>query len=171
MSKHAKDTRSHPIGAPLRHDHVLELREHDAYKAGRKLPEPTACPDCHAVFHQGRWQWAEQPADAHLERCPACHRIHDQFPAGFVTIGGDYFKQHRDELLNLVAKVGEQAWRERPLERIMAIAEQPDGGVVVTTTDSHLARGIGEALHHAAHGELKFRYVEEDNLLRVHWQR
>ena len=54
--------------------------------------------------------------------------------------------------------------------QIMAIEEQQDG-VIVTTTDSHLARGIGEALHHASHGELQFHYLEEDNLLRVHWQR
>jgi len=170
MSKHSKDTRSHPIGAPLRHDHVLQQHEHDAYKANRKLPEPTACPDCHAVFQTGRWQWAEMPANAHLERCPACHRIHDKFPAGFVTIGGAYFKLHRDELLCLVANVAEREKQEHPLDRIMAIEEQQDG-VIVTTTDSHLARGIGEALHHASHGELQFHYLEEDNLLRVHWQR
>ena len=170
MSKHSKDTRSHPIGAPLRHDHVIEQHEHDPYKSDRKPPEPTACPDCGALFRAGRWQWAAAPADAHQQRCPACRRIHDKFPAGYVTVGGDYFRLHREELLHLIANVGERAKQEHPLERIIAIEERPDE-VTVTTTDSHLARGIGEALHHACHGELQFRYLEEDNLLRVHWQR
>ena len=170
MSKHAKDTRSHPIGAPLRHEHVMQPHEHDAYKAKRKPPEPTACPDCHAVFHRGRWQWTAVPSGAHRERCPACQRIHDQLPAGFVTVGGDYFQQHRKELLQLIDRLALHEKQEHPLQRIMAIEEQADG-VVITTTDSHLARGIGEALQHASQGQLQFRYVEEDNLLRVHWQR
>ena len=170
MSKHAKDTRAHPIGAPLRHEHVMQQHEHDAYKSGRKPPEPTACPDCHAVFHQGRWQWTAVPSGAHLERCPACQRIHDRFPAGFVTIGGDYFRQHKEELLHLIDRLALHEKQEHPLQRIMAIEEQSDG-VVITTTDAHLARGIGEALQHASHGQLQFRYAEEDKLLRVHWQR
>jgi len=50
----------------------------------------------------------------------------------------------------------------------MAVDEQDDS-VLVTTTDIHLARGIGEALHHAYQGELEFHYNPEENLLRVHW--
>ena len=42
---------------------------------------------------------------------------------------------------------------------------------MVTTTDIHLARGIGEALEHAYQGELEFHYNEGENLLRVHWAR
>jgi hypothetical protein len=43
--------------------------------------------------------------------------------------------------------------------------------VQITTTDIHLARGIGEALHHAYQGELEYHYHEKDNLLRVVWTR
>jgi hypothetical protein len=39
----------------------------------------------------------------------------------------------------------------------------------VTTTDIHLARGMGEALHHAYQGELEYHYNPEQNLLRVIW--
>jgi hypothetical protein len=53
----------------------------------------------------------------------------------------------------------------------MAIEDQDDGSVLVTTTDSHLARDIGEALEHAHKGELEFHYNDADNLLRVFWQR
>ena len=158
------------MGAPLRHDHVLHEREHDPYRSRGKLAEPTVCPECHAVFHQGRWQWAEAPAKAHQEMCPACQRIHDAFPAGFVTLAGEFFKQHGGELRQLVENVGERAKAEHPLERIMKI-EDEGNHILVTTTGIHLARGIGEALHHAYQGELEFHYNDEQNLLRVHWQR
>ncbi len=169
MSKHSKATRFHPIGAPVRHDHVIHEREHDSYKSKGKLPEPTACPVCRAVFHQGRWQWAEVPADAHHQICPACQRIQDKFPAGFVALEGEYLKLHRNELLQIIGHIGERAQQEHPLERIMGIEEE-NGGMLVTTTDIHLARGIGEALHHAHHGELEFHYNDEENLLRVNWK-
>jgi hypothetical protein len=52
----------------------------------------------------------------------------------------------------------------------MAIAA--DGaGVLVTTTDAHLARRMGDALHDAYKGELEYHYNPEDNLLRVLWSR
>jgi len=47
--------------------------------------------------------------------------------------------------------------------------EEKDGATLVTTTDIHLARGIGEALHHAYQGELQYHYNPEQNLLRVNW--
>lgn len=43
--------------------------------------------------------------------------------------------------------------------------------LVVTTTDPHLARRIGDALHHAYKGELEYRYNKQDKLLRVSWSR
>jgi NMD protein affecting ribosome stability and mRNA decay len=102
--------------------------------------------------------------------CPACHRIQDELPAGYVSIGGAFFKQHREELLHLVRNEEARARAEHPLKRIMDI-EDADDGILVTTTDIHLARGIGEALHHAYQGELEYHYNEQENLLRVVWGR
>ena len=51
----------------------------------------------------------------------------------------------------------------------MAVEEQDDA-TLVTTTDIHLARRIGEALHHAYHGDLEFHYNPAENLLRVSWK-
>ncbi len=153
-----------------RHDGIFQERVHDAYKAKGKLPEPTVCPQCGAVFHAGRWQWGKMPEDAHREMCPACHRIHDRFPAGFLTLQGGFYSAHRDEVMHLVHNHEKQERLEHPLNRIMAVEEQ-DGTTLVTTTDIHLARGIGEALHHAYQGELEYHYNPEQNLLRVNWMR
>jgi NMD protein affecting ribosome stability and mRNA decay len=155
---------------PVRRDRLVQEARHDAYQAKHKLHEPTVCPNCGAVFHEGRWQWLDRPAQAHEEMCPACHRIHDQFPAGFVTASGPYFKEHREELLHLVKNEEQRAKAEHPLKRIMNIEDQDDG-IQITTTDIHLARGIGEALHHAYQGELEYQYNERENLLRVVWER
>jgi len=59
---------------------------------------------------------------------------------------------------------------EHPLQRIMNI-EPAAGALLVTTTDAHLARGIGEALRKAYLGRLQFHYNKADNLLRVSWTR
>lgn len=162
---------SHPAGFhPIRRDRLLQEAVHDSYKSKGKLPEPTVCPDCGAVFHAGHWQWLAKPKDAHQTSCPACHRTHDHFPAGYVSLGGDFFATHEQEILHLVQHHATQEKAEHPLQRIMAI-EKTEHGTVVTTTDIHLARGLGDALHHAYQGELEFHYNPEQNLLRVHWSR
>jgi NMD protein affecting ribosome stability and mRNA decay len=157
------------FGRITRHDNLFQERVHDAYKAKGKLHEPSVCSQCGAVFHEGRWQWLPAPADAHQETCPACHRIHDHFPAGFLSMKGEFFQSHRDEIMHLVRHHEQRERQEHPLQRIMAVEEKP-GETLVTTTDIHLARDIGEALHHAYQGELEFHYNPEQNLLRVNWE-
>lgn len=153
---------------PVTHDRPLPEQQHDAYKSKAKPKEPTVCPQCNAVYHEGRWQWARVPADAHEELCPACHRINDQFPSGFVTLEGPFFQSHTDEVINLVRNHAQREKAEHPLKRIMAV-EHSGEATVITTTDIHLARGIGDALEHAYGGKLDLHYNKEDNLLRVHW--
>lgn len=154
----------------IRRDQLRQERVHDTYKLRHKLTEPSVCPDCGAVFHAGRWQWGSRPSGAAEVLCAACHRIRDHFPAGFVHVGGQFFRDHRDELLTLIRHHEQRAKEQHPLARIMAI-EPEEGGVLVTTTDIHLARELGEALHHASQGELEFHYNPAENLLRVYWQR
>ena len=147
---------------------IFQEHVHDAYKAKGKLQEPAVCSQCGAVFHQGRWQWLQAPANAHRAICPACHRIHDHFPAGFLTMKGEFFRAHHDEIMRLVQNHEKHERTEHPLKRIMAV-EEKDGTTLVTTMDIHLARGMGEALHHAYQGELEYHYNPEQNLLRVSW--
>lgn len=155
---------------PVRHDQLRPERVHDTYKLRGKLAEPAVCPDCGAVYHGGRWQWMARPSGAQETSCPACLRIKDHLPAGFVEVGGAYFASHRDELIKLLRHHEEKEKGEHPLARIIAVEDAADG-VLVTTTDIHLARDLGQALYHAHQGELEFHYNEGENLLRVHWRR
>jgi hypothetical protein len=143
----------------------------DPYRKSAKLSEPTVCPDCGAVLHEGRWRWQQAaPPESRAERCPACQRIHDQYPAGYVTLSGPFFASHREDILNVVRNHEAREKAEHPLQRIMKLEDQQDH-VLVTTTDAHLARGIGEAVQHAYHGEFAFQYGPEDNVIRVSWSR
>ncbi len=154
-----------------RKDRLIHEHIHDPYKIRGKLLDRTVCPECRALFHEGRWQWTESwPVDAHQQLCQACHRIKDGYPAGVVNISGDFAQAHRDEIVHMVKHLGEEEKRQHPLHRIMAIERHPER-LVITTTDIHLPHHIGHALHDAFDGELDYRYEKETYFIRVNWKR
>lgn len=153
-----------------RRDRLIRESDHDPYRARRKPKEPTCCGTCGAVFRDGRWQWLSPPFDAQRITCPACERIRDSYPAGILELSGSFLDAHRDEVLALARNVAGKRSAERPLQRIMAVREEP-GHAVIETTDLHLVRTIGEAIEHAYQGELDYEYTKEGSLLRVTWTR
>ena len=153
-----------------RRDRLIKQKRHDAYQEKGKLPEPTVCRECGAVFIEGRWSWWEAAAKSHAIVCPACQRIKDKFPAGYLEIKGAFFATHREEIDNLIRNIEKQEKAEHPMERIMAISAA-DGHTMITTTGVHLARRLGEALQHAYQGELDFTYGDADKTIRLTWSR
>jgi NMD protein affecting ribosome stability and mRNA decay len=152
------------IAGRAQRDHIL-----DPYQAQQKLAEPTACPRCGAVYHQGRWQWRQKPAEAHEQPCPACRRIADGLPAGIVTLHGAFAQQHQAEITGLARNEEAAENGEHPLNRIIGIA-QTDEGLAITTTDIHLPRRLGEALKRAFHGTLAMHFDEAGYFARVDWR-
>jgi len=156
---------------PNRIDRLIHEPVHDPYKTKSKPPESSVCPVCHAVFKEGRWQWAGSwPIDAHPQTCQACHRVHDESPAGVMTLSGRFVRDHRTELVQLIQHREQIENREHPLHRIMRIEEGPDL-ILVKTTDIHLPHAIGEALRHAYKGRLEIRYSAETYFVEVKWRR
>ena len=155
-------------GHAARHDRVVQEGQHDSYKMPGKLKEPTVCKTCGALFHKGRWTWGTKPTGADEIVCPACLRIEDKNPKGFVTLKGAYKDQHRDQVMGLIHNAEAQEKKEYPLARIMTIENRAEG-LVVLTTDTHLPRRIGEALKHAHHGELELQYDKDEDFIRVTW--
>lgn len=49
---------------PSREDKMYSGGRTDPYQQKKKLPEPTQCPSCGAVFAKGRWTWKTADAAA-----------------------------------------------------------------------------------------------------------
>lgn len=141
----------------------------DPYQSSVKPREPTACPQCLAVYHHGRWQWEPTQPGAREELCPACRRINDRMPAGIVTLHGPLAPQLAKELSALARHQEEAEREEHPLNRIIAI-EQNEDSVVITTTDIHLPRRIAEAVRHSYHGQLDIDFDETGYFVRADWR-
>jgi hypothetical protein len=161
---------NHAGWRPVRREQLVFDPRHDPFALGAKLPEPTRCLACGAVFARGRWRWGLTRADAHETLCPACRRISDDMPAGYVSLSGRFVAPHADEIIARMRNVESREKAEHPLERLMAIGRAP-GGMLVKTTSIHLARAIGEALEDAYKGDLQFHYNDDEWLLRVQWSR
>jgi NMD protein affecting ribosome stability and mRNA decay len=158
-------------GRQPRRDRLIQEARHDPYRDVRKPGEPTACPTCGAAFRKGRWRDTPAPADAQRRLCPACRRIADDYPAGYITLEGSFLEEHRDEILGIARNVESREKSEHALKRIIAIESGASGGLVITTTAPQLARAIGEAIHAAYAGDLSYAYEKNEDLLRVVWRR
>ena len=163
MSTRAK---AHPHLPPDR----LGNRRPDTYRWKRKPPGTTVCPRCDAVFREGVWRWEPAPEGVHEHPCPACLRIEDHYPAGFVVLGGAFLEAHRDEIVHLARNEEAAEKAEHPLERIIAVETGP-GRAEITTTGVHVARRIADAVHRAYGGELDSHHEADDQLLRLRWSR
>jgi NMD protein affecting ribosome stability and mRNA decay len=154
---------SRRISGRAQQDHIL-----DPYQRQQKLHEGTVCPQCGAVYHQGRWRWLTKAAGAGEELCAACRRINDKFPAGVVTLRGDFAREHKQELIHLARHQEEVEKQEHPLNRIIGIEEDAQG-IVINTTDIHLPRRIGEAIKRAFRGKIEDNFEKDGYFVRVTW--
>lgn len=134
-----------PAGLGARRDRTVQEYQHDTYKLRGNLKKPTVCSTCGALFHQGRWTWGPAPANAGEILCPACLRIQDKYPKGLLPIQGGFKDVQREQVIGLVNNAEAAEKKEHPLSRIMLIETKPEG-LVISTTDTHLPRRIGEAL-------------------------
>jgi NMD protein affecting ribosome stability and mRNA decay len=154
-----------------RRDRLIREAVHDPYKAAAKPAEPSVCRDCGVVFSGGRWHWSpELPISRADALCPACQRIRDQVPAGFLTLSGDFLKAHHDEIMHLLRNTVDAQQKDHPLKRIMRTAESAQG-TEVTFTDNHLPRTVGAAIRRAYGGELDIQFAGESSIIRVYWRR
>ncbi|HMK64923.1 MAG TPA: BCAM0308 family protein [Thermodesulfobacteriota bacterium] len=154
-----------------RQDRLARQKRDDVYFQREKWSEPTICSQCRSVYTQGRWTWNKTiPDSAHKAVCPACRRINDDYPAGIIEMSGSFFDQHKEEILNLIRHEESMEKEEHPLERIIKIIEE-DEGTTVTTTGVHVARRLGHAVNSAYKGEYEAQYLEDDQRIRISWQR
>ena len=157
-------------GTTVRNDRLILEKRHDVYQVKEKLPEHTHCPQCDAVVVNGHWSWPQPQEKVKDVICPACRRVADNIPAGFIEIRGEFFKENRDEILNMVMNIEKVEKAEHPLERIMEITDEHDY-ILMTTTGVHIARRIGDALSRSYKGDFSITYGDNENSVRVSWNR
>ena len=78
-------------------------------------------------------------------------------------------QQHKDEIIGLARHEEAAEKGEHPLNRIMGIADTPEG-LVIDTTDIHLPRRLGEAVKRAFHGNLAMHFDDAGYFVRVDWR-
>ena len=87
-----------------------------------------------------------------------------------MDLGSKTCGRHKQEILGLIDNVAAAEKADHPFARIMS-SKDSDSGIAIQTTDIHLPRRIGEALHHAYQGEWTFHYDEGEQFIRAKWHR
>lgn len=129
------------------------------------------CSECGVTYHRGHWSWkAAAPAAAHSILCPACRRIADDQPAGTLHLAGNFLREHREEILNLIHNTEAAEKTQHALERLLKVSDTDDG-LQVTTTGMHLANRIGHALNAAYKGRSQYHYSDDENTVSIRWER
>lgn len=149
----------------------------DPYIPDQHLKDGTVCTGCGAVYHHQRWTLDERLRDTlvaagtpHETRCPGCQIIKDRLPQGIVTLHGDYWPQHREDITNLVKNEETRARSTNPIERVMDMREE-NGCLVIETTTEKLAQRIGRSIHNAHKGDVEYKWSDGNQLVRVEWAR
>jgi hypothetical protein len=148
---------------------ILDDSRHDPYQLREKPAGSTRCGQCHAVFERGRWCWTATPGPPSSILCPACRRLRDHAPAGWLTLEGPTVATQGEMLARLALHEAEHERDEHPMHRIMDSVRHGDR-VEITTTDIHLPQRIGKAIARAHGGDLDIRYADDAYAVRVVWR-
>jgi NMD protein affecting ribosome stability and mRNA decay len=140
--------------------------------------EAAVCHQCHALYQNKRWFFDEKlhrklvGTDKVREViCPTCRKIRDRYPEGILTLSGEFFKQHKDEIITLLEKEASRVAGRNVQDRIIRMAPEGKDRLVVETTTEKLAQHLGRAVYRAYKGELDFRWSEMNKFVRVYWKR
>jgi len=149
----------------------------DPYQTEDTVKEPAICQKCNAVYQGKHWQFDGEKAESlqHSSQvmwvtCPACTKIEDHYPEGFMTLKGDYLWAHEEEIRNLLRNEAEAVMNTNPLSRIMQI-KADNGALVIETTEQKLAEHLGRSLTAAHSGELNVQWSKAPKVCRVEWER
>jgi len=89
---------------------------------------------------------------------------------GIVYIRGDFFRQRREEIVNMLRNEEKKEIGPNPLDRIMGIVEDKDG-IRIETTSENLAVHLGRMLYNSYGGDVQYKFSDEQKLARVFWHR
>lgn len=153
-------------------------REAGRHRGSSAAAGARLCKGCGAMYAKRRWSLAATPLAQNLraiaapERtlCPACRQVANGQFAGEVRVSGTFAAAHRAEVERLIRNEVRRASEDNPLGRIVRLDRLPEGFRVRTTTE-HLAKRLGQSLHKAFRGKVRYRFSEENKFAHVTWSR
>lgn len=141
----------------------------DPYRS--EYPNYSYCTECGIAYIDKNWKL---DVDNSLKKnpivCPACRKIKDNYFEGILYISGNFYKNHKDEIINLIKNEEHRQRLRTALPRIGKIEENEDGMVIYTTNDK-LAYRLGKALFKAYKGDLSIKWSDNNIFTRVYWER
>jgi NMD protein affecting ribosome stability and mRNA decay len=150
----------------------------DPYLPWGGRQEMAICTTCKAIYQNKRWFFDEELYRRHIGQettnrvtCPACKKIQDHYFEGVLTLEGEFFSQHREEIITLLTREAERVLAKSPLDRVIQTIPEGEDRLVVETTTDKLAQRLGRAIYRAYKGELDFRWSHMNKLVRVYWSR
>ncbi len=163
-------SRTFPISEVYRKD--MKPRLEDAYRAQKKHPKNTKCPNCGLIYQKGAWRWAKarRLEVVRWKLCPACLQMNHSFAGGELKLSGSFLVEHHGEILNRIEKLARGVMKEHPLERIMKMKER-NGELIIYVTSEHLVARLGKAIHRDFKGEFVLKYARDDKYAVAHWRR
>ena len=151
--------------------------DNNARNEGFNYPDGTVCTECGAIYNNQHWNLDEKlrntlvaSGTANEVICPACRIVAGRDPQGIVTLSGDYWQQHKDDIMNLIRNEEKRGMQDNPLERIMDIREDGDT-LIVETTNEKLAQRIGRHIQKAHKGTVDYHWSDGNHLARIYWER
>jgi hypothetical protein len=152
--------------------------DHEAgrHRTRRAPKEPAICASCNAFYSHRRWTQSGTQGSAKAGHwkpmrvivCPACVQA---APSGYVFIDGDFVANHLTEIESLLRNEAARAGEDNPLAKIASWQSKSPHGLLLMTTNEHLAQRLGHALSKAYHGNVDYDFSHENKLARVTWHR
>lgn len=140
--------------------------------------EAAICTTCKALYQNKRWFFDEKLAKklSGTEKvrevtCPTCRKIKDRYYEGVLTLKGEFFQDHQEEILTLIKNEANKVAGRSVQDRIIAITPEGPDKLVIETTTEKLAQALGKAVYRAYKGDLDIRWSEMNKFVRVYWSR
>jgi len=139
-----------------------------------RLPEPSACDRCGAVFSRRAWR-RDRKVDApllarvHWTTCPACRQVSREVGFGRILVRGAYAAVNEAPIRRRIANVAARAAFTQPERRIASIERRGDV-LEILTTSQKLAHRIVHELKKVFRGRATYAWSDDGTLLAT-WQR
>jgi hypothetical protein len=144
-----------------------------AERSGTRLPEPSACDRCGAVFVRRVWRRDVARSSDRLGRvrwmvCPACTQVGRGEGFGRILIRGEAARTHAELILLRIDHVGKRAAASQPQRRVVSCDWHGDE-LEVLTTSQKLAHRIVHELKKVLGGSATYHW-SADRTLFATWE-